>query len=678
MPPSSFFLGACVLLWTLGAMDLRAEEKAPPAPSPELIDRELFLVEPRVQQVALSPNAEHVAYLLREDYGSSVWVLDGETGRKTRRLQSNLVERLEWSLDSEGLFLIAGERIAFLPRTTGRPSFIFRPDPLRAQEYRGVDPVFPHHILVTEKVRAGEFRLLRIDTSGKAEALFRSSSPIDSFLLDRSGRVAFFTGTDGLELVLFRQTEKGEDARGEEILRCGWRRPCGFLALAKDGRNLLLLSRWDGDLWKLEAFDPELGKRRILHADPRGFADLDEVLFDPLDGAALVASYDTDGLRHYPLASGAGDHLSRLSKSFPGGELEIEARSEGRPYWLLAQTLPRMPQPRFYLYDTERQTVRPILEEECRRSVEVPRDLLVDKVPMSYSARDGRRVYGFLSLPRGVDLGEAPMVARIHGGPWNHVRQGYDSMTQFLVSRGYVVFEPNFRASTGYGLGYVLAARGEFGDGRVHQDIVDGVLHLLDRGIGDRDRMAIVGHSFGGFSALGAVAFSPEIFRVGIASAPAIDLLRALEDVDEDVGMPHGLSQRELILRMIVDPKDKGALARLHRGSPENRLADTARPLLIFAGAQDEKIALVDVQQYALALDGLGKDVSLLVDQDSGHSFRKPRLRSAYLYLLERFLAHHLGGAVQEEADPKVVEYVEANLSLTGPSLEAALSLSGR
>jgi Prolyl oligopeptidase family len=91
------------------------------------------------------------------------------------------------------------------------------------------------------------------------------------------------------------------------------------------------------------------------------------------------------------------------------------------------------------------------------------------------------------------------VAANIHGGPWNHVRAGYNHLTQMLANRGYAVFEPNFCGSTGYGRDYLLAARGDFGNGRVQQDIAEGVEHLLARGIGDPQRVGIIGASFGGY-----------------------------------------------------------------------------------------------------------------------------------------------------------------------------------
>jgi dipeptidyl aminopeptidase/acylaminoacyl peptidase len=221
-----------------------------------------------------------------------------------------------------------------------------------------------------------------------------------------------------------------------------------------------------------------------------------------------------------------------------------------------------------------------------------------------------------------------------------------------------------------------MAARGEFGDGRVHRDIVEGVEALLDLGLGDRGRVGIVGHSFGGFSVLGALAFSPEHFAVGVASAPPIDLLRSLDEIDPSFTLPHGLKQRDIVEKLLVDREQPGALESLQQKSPESHLEATAGPLVILAGGMDAKVDIVDVKHYATELQNLGKDVSLFVDPDSGHSFVDPQLRRAWLFLTETVLARHLGGAVGVPPDDHLERYLRRNLLIVGESLRPTLEAS--
>ena len=506
------------------------------------IDIELFLTKARIRQVVLSPAGDHVAYLLREPYGASLWTLDPATGERDKRLESQRVDDMEWSTDGAGLFVESGARIAYVSADGERASFVLKLDDLREQEYFGVDPIAPRHVLVTEKSGDEEYRLLRIDAAGEAAVVYTSSEPIPFFLLDGRGEVAFVKGVVGRQHVVYRVL--GGERR--ELLRCNVVDLCRPIAASEDGRRLYLLGYLGGDRRRLAAIDTTTGEIETVHEDPNGLADLSSITFDPVNRQPLFAIYHTEERRSYSLDAERGADLPRVEARFPQKDLQIDASSSGR-YWLVTETGARLQRPRYHLYDVEEKTYGTILENE--QESEIAADLLVEKRFLSYRAGDGMLVHGWVSVPRGVNLRTTPAVALVHGGPWNHVRSGYNGFAQFLVSRGYVVFEPNFRGSTGFGLTYMMAAKGQFGDGRVQQDIVDGMRHLVTEGIGDPERLAIVGHSFGGFSTLAGLAFTPDFFRAGVASAAPIDLARAMLDVNDNDITGNGLPLLEMAAR---------------------------------------------------------------------------------------------------------------------------------
>jgi dipeptidyl aminopeptidase/acylaminoacyl peptidase len=115
---------------------------------------------------------------------------------------------------------------------------------------------------------------------------------------------------------------------------------------------------------------------------------------------------------------------------------------------------------------------------------------------------------------------------------------------------------------------------------------------------------------------------------------------------------------------------DAAAMARLSEQSPERNAARMDRPLLLLAGAKDEKVALKSVTHYAARLRALGKDVSVLIDPDSNHSLELPMMQKAYLHLLERMLSRHLGGPMPAEADAELKAYLQRNLLVTGEGLK--------
>ncbi|MEG3050311.1 MAG: alpha/beta fold hydrolase, partial [Thermomonas sp.] len=304
----------------------------------------------------------------------------------------------------------------------------------------------------------------------------------------------------------------------------------------------------------------------------------------------------------------------------------------------------------------------------------VPKETaLARKIAVSYVASDGVRVHGFVLLPPGVDASRAPLVTQVHGGPINHFRAGYDGTAQFLANRGYVVFQSNFRGSTGHGRAYTFASNGDYGNGRVQRDIVEGTRWLLAQGIGDARRVGIVGHSFGGYSTLLGLTFQPELFKVGVAGAPPADLgwaMRWLVTSGDQGDLPDR-SLRHTLRALSLDATDPATYARLHAQSPLVNAAKMQRPLLIIAGGADRTVAIKEVVNYSATLKSLGRAVTLLVEPGGGHSPVDPVPREAYLFGMETMLQKHLGGPVPDAAGQRLRAYLRENLRLAGPEFKA-------
>src|SRR5690606_16004854 len=146
--------------------------------------------------------------------------------------------------------------------------------------------------------------------------------------------------------------------------------------------------------------------------------------------------------------------------------------------------------------------ISPWIKEEDMRPME----------PVSYQSRDGLTIHGYLTLPEGAHDAKFPIIVNPHGGPWVRDTWGYNPEVQLLSSRGYGVFQMNYRGSTGYGKAFWKASFKEWGR-KMQDDITDGVHWLIDEGIADPDRIAIYGGSYGGYATLAGVAFTPDLYR---------------------------------------------------------------------------------------------------------------------------------------------------------------------
>ena len=663
-------VGAGVSVGTGDVAALRAAVAAERARAPAARQpREAFQAPPSFASVQLSTDGRYVAYLRDEGESRSLWLLPTDGGAARQLVPQTQARQLGWSRDGRWLFVFASRSFSTLEIATGAGIRVplLGPDERRVMQ---VDMSQPAAVILRERVRSGtaeRWRIVRMDARGHRTQLREDAHWIHDVAIDAHGRLAALTRFmgDHDEIDVVEANGRLRELRRLQPMESGM-----LLGVAPDGA-LLLSGDTGGNLRRVLRLGLD-GTLRTLHADPRGEADLDEVLLDPSGSEPLVASYRSSVATTYGLGS-AQAGVAALRARFPGRDLGIDIAAGPHPRWLVSERDSTLRDPRWHLYDPATGELRTILGDNARTRRPLPEAALARKIPFEYAASDGMRVHGFLLLPPGADPARIPLVANVHGGPINHFRPGYDAIAQLLVNRGYAVFETNFRGSTGYGHDYTFAPHGDYGNGRVQQDIVDGVRYLLAQGIGDPERVGIVGHSFGGYSTLLGVTYQPELFKVGVAGSPPPDLawgMRWLVASGDQGALPD--RSLSLTLRALkMDPSDPASYARLHAQSPLANASRMARPLLVMAGGADRTVAARGVIDYVARLQRLGKPVSLYVEPNGGHSPVAPVPREAYAYLMVRMLHVHLGGAEPDAPDAGLRDYLRKNLRLAGPELTA-------
>jgi len=284
--------------------------------------------------------------------------------------------------------------------------------------------------------------------------------------------------------------------------------------------------------------------------------------------------------------------------------------------------------------------------------------------PVSYRARDGMLLHGYVLLPSGIAPGLAPLVAWLHGGPISRTFDQYEGSTQLLANRGYAVFVPNFRASAGYGVQYTRSADGDVGNGRVLADVIDGLDFLLAQGIGDRKRQGVMGMSFGGYASLLAVSHHPTRFRFAFAGAPPTDYgwikqWQAEHDGEALRGEGPPLSLQFPLLGFRYG--DAAWREKMRRESPLAALPSLQTPVYIWAGAHDDHVPIKSIVNYVGEAGRLGRSLSLLIDPDGGHTPRTPLGVEASLYQIELAAHRHLGGPLTPPS-PELREFLRRNV----------------
>ncbi|WP_346836989.1 alpha/beta fold hydrolase [Microbulbifer sp. SAOS-129_SWC] len=668
--PAALFLAGAMLLPPLPASAelppplaaaVASSESSAPA---ELLPRQYFLDSPKLALARLSPDERRVAFVTRSGRELALHQLELASGEQVERLRSRDLQSLDWSSDSHTLFLQTSYGLAALETAGGRAHLLVKLEADKQQFSLGTDPAVPAAALVSLPDTGGGHNLYRIGTSGERTALLHTETPVRDLLTDAGGvRYMRLARGDHQEIL---QIQQGGEKR--KVLQCDLLDACALLGFHNN--KLVLRSDGGGQYRRLLQLDTASGQLTELHRDPLGIASLDSVSMARNGIAPLIASYRSE-LRHNYGLGAAADRVRSLQARLHGLDLDIDAHS-ANGNWLVRATRSDYHRPRYFLLPAGSDNPRPLLEEF---SADDParESQLSEKIPFTFNASDGLSIPAYVTLPRGRNLHHAPIIALPHGGPWNRVDSTPNRFTQFLANRGYIVFEPNFRASTGYSRDFALAGKGEFGRGRVQQDILDGLDYLLANGIGDAHKQAIVGHSFGGFAALTGLAFTPDRFVAGVASSPPVDLISSFRDYSEHFELRNnGLRWTDSLDQLAGDLDDPQVVKTMRDRMPATHVDAIKKPLLVIAGGVDPRVDQRRVKGFVTQLQANDNAVALLLDPHEGHNFRAPLAREAYYYLVETFLSRYLGGRRQDDNPQTLQRYLKRNLLLDSDGLTPA------
>jgi dipeptidyl aminopeptidase/acylaminoacyl peptidase len=652
------------------------EQARPRAPR---LSRSAFLSQQILGEAHLSPDGARVVAMVDSGRDRSLWLADAAHPQGRRLLGRSDAQEMAFSHDGRWLFLVSPTQVYALAMAGQAGSgAVAQLGERNHRRFAGVDPWRPAAVLLLESPprlspRPGRWRLWRAQVGGRATLVHESRRHIVDFAFAPDGRLSHLQLAVGDTRVIVHQFAPG---RWRALSLCEGTRDCKFLGTANGGRDLLLRTNLGGDLMSLQRLGAD-GRLQVLHADPRGESDLDEVVLDPADNVPLLVAYRSSVASIHGLRTHVQAAIEAIAARFPHSSPRLEPGRAAATPWLVHERSGQLRGERLHLFDPR--TGRSVelfaqlaFQDQGRPVSRPPENAMARQVPVSWLASDGLRLHGFLWLPPGVDAAHAPLVVNVHGGPYNQVRPEFSAGAQFLANRGYIVFRPNFRASTGHGRRIVLASAGDFGgDGAVQRDIVEGTRWLLANGIGDADRVGITGASYGGYATLLGLSFQPELFKVGVASVPPSDFAFVIREyIGSGKELSPGIPMAATMRHLGVDPADRAKMARLHAGSPVANVARMRRPLLLLAGGEDDRVPIRGVTDYAARLKLLGRDVSLFVDADAGHNIVDARTREAYVYLEETLLHRYLGGAAPQPPSAELRAHLKRNLRLVGASLK--------
>ena len=657
-------VGLLVTTPALAAEDTAAERLAR---LPPLIERDVFFGDPEISGAQLSPDGRWISFRKPWRGVMNVWVKGvDEPFDAARPLTADTDRPLGghfWTEDSRYVLFVQDEG--------GTEDYhVYAVDPAAAPEdASGVPPA--RDLTPLEGIRAVIYAVpegtpaqiivglndrdptlhdvyrLDIDT-GARTLLIENDVNVSQWVTDLAGAVRLATrqrADGGTEILVVE-----DGAPGRVLYECGWEETCTPGRFHRDGKRVYVASNRDVDLVRLLLVDLATGETTVVDSDPEGQVDLGGTWFSDATEELIATLYVGDRVRIYPRTDRLRQDLDWLRARLPDGELGYGSSTEDGTLLIVAVASDVNPGAVF-LHDRETRTLAHLYDARP----ELPSEHLANMRPIRYAARDGREIPGYLVTPPHVAAERLPTVIVPHGGPWARDTWGYNAMAQFLANRGYAVMMPNFRGSTGYGKRFLNEGNLEWGTGIMQHDITDGVRHLVDTGIADAGRVAIMGGSYGGYATLAGVTFTPELYAAGVSIVGPSNIVTLLNSIP-----PYWGPVRQTFMRRVGDPADPADRARLESQSPLFHAEHIGAPLLIIQGANDPRVKKAESEQIVVALRDLERPVQYLLAPDEGHGFAGRENRLAMFAEIERFLAQHLGGRFQEDMAPDVAEKLAA------------------
>ncbi|HIF91761.1 MAG TPA: S9 family peptidase [Myxococcales bacterium] len=504
----------------------------------------------------------------------------------------------------------------------------------------------PDEILVSiDDRQAGVGDLYRIDLLSGERTLVEENPGFVGYLADAElrPRVAAALGEAG-RIALLKSSGDGDWAPLVEIPA---KDVSAFLAsidqkivrIDEKGEALFLYDSCDRDTAALVRIELESGQKTMIASDER--VDIGGVLYHLTDGRPQAYATVWKRRRWNVLDEAIREDLDFLTGALDG-DLDILSRSRDDGSWIVKYTLSHEPET-FHLYDRSARTLRKLMTG----TPELEGVEMAPMHPVVIPSRDGFDLVSYVTLPLGSDPDATgrpdkpvPLVLLVHGGPGDErAIYAYAPFLQWLSSRGYGSLYVNFRGSPGFGKRFMNAAVREWG-GAMHDDLIDQVEWAIAEGITSRDRVAILGGSYGGYAALVGMTMTPDVFACGI------DLVGP-SSIEKP--MPHWTE--EGMAQSMGDPRTPEGRELLAARSPTNFADQIQHPILIGQGANDSRVPQDQSDQMVEIMTGQGAEVVYALYPDEGHGLNRHENNRSFWAIAEIFLARCLGGRYRPLAD---------------------------
>lgn len=611
--------------------------------------------QPTYLDVKISPDGSKIATNVQVDGRIGILILDSKTLKtvgwikptrfeavgvywaNNTRLVVDLGERLGWREQLRS----AGELWAVnYDGTDGNNIYGYRAGSKRSSRTKNTSPEralgsvidpLPHdedHILVSSEPfsRTGDElpTVVRLNVyTGKIKELIRAPIYKPVYLTDNKGEVRIAVGTTRENVTRAFHRASGRWKKWEEF-EIGIDVNFNPIAMDDEKNELLFVGRDGNDRTGLHKVNLQTGETKKIYqhktvdiTSVQLSADGQDVLalrIDPGYSSYLIINKKHPQTKMFRelLEQFAGFRVSVISQSLDGQSAIVTVASDISPDV-------------FFLYRDGR------LELLFERFPDLVDKKLVKVEPISLIARDKTELHGYLTR---VATKPGPLVVMVHGGP-HYIRDywAFDPDVQMLASMGINVLQVNFRGSGGYGNAFTESGFRQWGR-NIQHDIIDATLWAIDQGVADREKICIMGTSFGGYSAVQSAILQPDLYTCAVAVSGVYDLPMLFRKGD----VQQFYSGKAYLEQVLGDDRDE-----LMAFSPVYQVSKLKAKMLIVHGVEDQRAPISHARKLMKALDAKGKPYEAHIEKKEGHGFFSAENKLAYYRLVAGFLQQELG-----------------------------------
>lgn len=605
-----------------------------------------FFKDPEFSSVSLSPTGEYITVSVPQGdrtllaaFRTADMSLVGKWDYGARRH----IDRVLWVNDNR-FFMFVSLKLGRYDFRVGTPDVYAsdidgrrRSDIPNGGTYRIVDVMEedPSTILVQRSIESAFLSRMNVYTGAVRTV---ASAPLDSgsFLVDHDRNVRYAMGQNkDLSIVTLRR----DGNSWTEIHRAAMGESQQFpIAFDRDNKRVYVAISEKGEPARLYLLDPETDARELVSQNKNVVASGLLTSSDDRDLLGVVYEDGTPDIDFLQAEHAEARTYAGLVNAFPDHAVAFGGISKDGRY-VLVRAYSDVDPGTYYLFDRQSGQAKFLLASMDW----IKPEQMSEMRPISFTARDGTMVHGYVTIPRESDGKNLPMIMHPHGGPHGpRDYWGFNPEVQFLANRGYAVLQVNFRGSGGYGNAFERMGYRNWGTTMI-DDMTDAVDWAVREGIADPGRICTYGASYGGYAALQSVVREPDRYKCTIGYVGVYSLPLMFRDGD----IPRTDSGRAYLNRVLPQ-----TLGEQQAQSPAFSIDRVQVPVMLVHGERDERVPMSQYRALKSALVGAGRppEVEILAPRE-GHGFQELENNVRLYNAMEAFLDKHIGGKAATAAN---------------------------